>query len=56
MHAYADDRDPLFNVADPIGDMTVSMVFEREGVITVVCDVHDWMNGYVVVASHPTSS
>ena len=53
VHAYADDRDTLFNVAEPFQGMTVSMTLEREGVVTVECDVHDWMKGYVVVASHP---
>ncbi len=43
----------MFNVAEPIQNMTVSMALEREGVVTMECDGHDWMQTYVAVASHP---
>ncbi len=53
IHAYADNQDTLFNVAQPIKGMTFSMELERDGVVRVECDVHSWMQAYIVVAPHP---
>ena len=52
IHAYADNQDTLFNVAQPIKDMTFSIELERDGVVRVQCDVHSWMQAYVVVSPH----
>lgn len=53
IHAYAANQDTLFNVAQPIQNMSFGMTLPREGVVTVKCDVHSWMLAYIVVASHP---
>lgn len=53
IHAYAANQDTLFNVAQPIQNQVTSMTLEREGVVTVKCDVHGWMLAYVLVAPHP---
>lgn len=53
IHAYAANQDTLFNVAQPIKNMVMAMTLDREGVVTVKCDVHGWMHAYVVVAPHP---
>ena len=41
------------NVALPTEGMTVSRVFRRPGIITVLCDVHGWMRAYIRVDVHP---
>lgn len=53
IHAYGANQDTLFNVAQPIKNMSFGMALEREGVVTVKCDVHSWMQAYIVVAPHP---
>ena len=41
------------NVALPVEGMTVSRVFRRPGMITVLCDVHGWMRAIIRVDVHP---
>lgn len=42
----------VFNVAVPKG-RRVKQLLERAGIMEVMCDVHDWMNGWVVALNHP---
>ena len=42
-----------FNVALPMKGMTVSRVFRRSGIISVLCDTHGWMRAFVRVDVHP---
>ena len=53
IHGYTDTLKTLFNVAEPVQNMVLSLDLEREGVVTVKCDIHSWMQAYVVVAPHP---
>lgn len=53
IHAYDDKKATLFNLGQPIQDQVNSVKLETEGVMTVQCDVHAWMQAYVVVAPHP---
>ena len=41
------------NIALPVEGMTVSRVFRRPGMISVLCDVHGWMKAFVRVDDHP---
>lgn len=46
-------RRTVFNPALPIQGFKVRARLRRAGIIEVMCDVHDWMNGWVVVLEHP---
>ena len=41
------------NVALPVEGMSVSRVFQRSGIVTVLCDVHGWMRAVLRVDDHP---
>ena len=41
------------NIALSSQGMTASRVFQRSGVITVLCDVHGWMRSVIRVDDHP---
>lgn len=53
VHGWVDD-ETVFNFAQPgmmqelQADLTVA-----DGVINLLCDVHDWMSSYVVMVPHP---
>jgi len=53
IHAYDEEENTLFNLGQPIQDQVNSKTLDVEGVVTVRCDVHAWMQAYVVVAPHP---
>ncbi len=53
IHGFADTLETLFNVAEPVQNMVLSLDLDLEGVVTVKCDIHSWMQAYVVVAPHP---
>jgi len=36
-----------------IGTPATPIVFERPGVVTIGCNIHDWMIGYIYVADTP---
>ena len=40
------------NIALPFEGMTVSRMFRRPGVVTVLCDVHGWMRAIIRVDDH----
>lgn len=46
-------RRTVFNVGLPTQDQKVKRSLKQAGVVEVMCDVHDWMNGWVVVQDHP---
>jgi plastocyanin len=56
-HGYllADGRRgrTVFNEAMPNKDQQVKTVLKLPGVIDVACDVHGWMQGWVMVADNP---
>lgn len=37
----------------PLQNKEIKKALRKNGVITLKCDAHDWMLGYVYVASHP---
>ena len=46
----------IANIAQPKFKKKLRMstrYFKKPGIITVKCDVHDWMRGYIVVADNP---
>jgi plastocyanin len=56
-HGYllADGRRgrTVFNEAMPNKDQQVKTVLKQPGVVDVACDVHGWMQGWVMVAENP---
>ena len=51
-HAYLDGKT-LFNLAQPTKDQVIRRPLRRAGLVDVVCDAHDWMNGWIAVLGHP---
>lgn len=45
--------NPPFNEAQPKFKKTITKKFEKPEMIKLACDVHNWMNGWLVVAAHP---
>jgi plastocyanin len=43
----------IFNVGLPLQGQKVKRSLKQAGIIEVMCDVHDWMNGWIVVQDHP---
>ena len=50
-HGFQDSRT-VFNVAVPKG-RRMKQVLERAGILEAMCDVHGWMNAWIVVLDHP---
>lgn len=53
IHAYGEAKQTFFNLAQPIQHMVNRQTLDTEGVVTLKCDVHNWMQAYVVVSPHP---
>lgn len=51
-HAYTPDGQPQFNVGLYPGRVSRKPLVSP-GVIKILCEVHPWMVGYVVVSEHP---
>lgn len=43
----------LANIALPKKDQTVEKKLKKDGMVSVTCDVHKWMQGYVYVSPNP---
>jgi len=52
IHTHSEDNMPL-NKAQPKFLKKMSLSFAQPEFIKVACDVHNWMNGWFVVAGHP---
>jgi hypothetical protein len=50
-HGFQESRT-VFNLALPNKGQRIKQTLRRAGVIEVMCDSHDWMNGWVVVLDH----
>ena len=48
IHGYL-GQQTLFNVAMPIKGQQIPKPLPRKGLVHVKCDVHSWMNGWIVV-------
>lgn len=51
-HGYQDGRT-VFNLAQPNVDQVIRRLLKRPGLIDIMCDSHDWMNGWIAVSDHP---
>ncbi len=52
IHTRGSKNRPM-NKAHPKLLKRLTMNFKRPDLVAVKCDVHDWMSGWIVVASHP---
>jgi plastocyanin len=52
-HVYSVSPAKRFEIPLYIGDSKETIVFDREGIVTLGCNIHDWMVAYVVVLSTP---
>ncbi len=52
VHSYS-KVNPQFNIAQPKFKKTVEVKIEKPEVISVKCDVHGWMSGWLVVTENP---
>lgn len=43
----------MYNVAIPLQDRVIKKPLRKPGKVTVKCDAHEWMLGYVYVADNP---
>ena len=52
IHSFPKNNPP-FNKAQPKFKKVMPATFAKADIVQVKCDVHSWMNGWVVVAEHP---
>ncbi|MCW8955422.1 MAG: carboxypeptidase regulatory-like domain-containing protein [Gammaproteobacteria bacterium] len=53
-HLYHGPKErTLYNLALPLQNKMIKKKLKRAGNVTVKCDAHEWMLGYVYVAEHP---
>jgi plastocyanin len=52
-HVYSVSPAKRFEIPLYIGDSKETILFDHEGVVTLGCNIHDWMVAYVVVLSTP---
>jgi len=50
-HTYS-QKNPPINVAQPKFKKVIEKTFTAAEVVSVKCDVHGWMSGYIVVVDH----
>jgi len=43
----------MYNIALPLQDKVIKKRLKKDGIVTVKCDAHEWMLGYVFVAKSP---
>jgi len=53
IHAYYQDSETLFNLAQPSQGMKTPKTLEKVGPVHMRCDVHSWMSAWVFVAGNP---
>jgi len=52
LHAFPKNNPP-FNVAQPKFKKVLTQRFALPDVVRIACDVHPWMNGWIIVAADP---
>jgi len=52
-HVYSFSKPKKFEIKLYAGDAPDPIVFDKPGVVTMGCNVHDWMLGYVFVVDTP---
>lgn len=48
-----DGNDTVFNVATPLKSVTVRKIIKATGMLSVRCDLHPFMHGWIFVPSNP---
>lgn len=44
---------PLFNIGQPVKGMVLDHTFKKPGTFKLNCDVHPWMEAWIIVFPHP---
>jgi len=52
-HVYSVSPAKRFEIPLYIGDAKEAVVFDKPGIVTLGCNIHDWMVAYVVVLDTP---
>ncbi len=53
-HLYHGEKlKTMYNIALPLQDKVIKKRLKKDGVVTVKCDAHEWMLGYVYVGKNP---
>ncbi|MGB8339736.1 MAG: methylamine utilization protein [Burkholderiales bacterium] len=52
-HVYSFSPAKPFEIKLYSGDITREILFDKPGIVTLGCNIHDWMVGYVFVAETP---
>jgi plastocyanin len=52
-HIYSFSEAKRFEVRLYSGEDVPTVVFDKPGIITLGCNIHDWMRGYIYVADSP---
>jgi len=52
-HVYSVSAAKRFEIPLYIGDSKETIVFDKPGIVTLGCNIHDWMVAYVVVLATP---
>lgn len=54
IHTYLEpSKRTIFNIGQPIKNQVNKIVLKDDGLISVKCDVHNWMSAFIVVTKHP---
>lgn len=52
LHTYP-ENNPAINMAQPKFRKVLKTSFAKPDIVRVSCDVHNWMNAWIIVAKHP---
>lgn len=52
-HVYSLSKPKQFDIPLYKGESPESVVFDKPGVVTIGCNLHDWMSAHIVVLSTP---
>ncbi len=52
-HVYSFSRVKNFEIKLYSGELPRGIVFDKAGIVTLGCNIHDWMLGYIFVADTP---
>jgi len=56
-HLYSGKKlKTMYNIALPLMNKVIKKPLRKLGAVTVKCDAHEWMLGYVYVSKHPYST
>lgn len=53
---YGKNLRTMYNIALPLQNKVIKKKLRKVGIVTVKCDAHEWMLGYIYVADHPYST